>query len=113
MAGARCGWVAAGSKLAQQHRRGCRLCKLQAHTFTAHSARLLTAGPQILVQVTNEEAVLEAIRGVLSERARGEELVMFDPVSLSGAGLAVAAASPSVHQLLVLSAFPTRATAAG
>lgn len=91
---------------------------MQAPCVHIHHAQLTPthSWPQILVQVTNEEAVLEAIRGVLSERARGEELVLFDPVSLSGAGLQwrrPVRACISICLLLVLSVFPTRATAAG
>lgn len=37
------------------------------------------------VQVTNEEAVLGAIREVLRERGRGEQLLLFDPVSSAAA----------------------------
>ncbi len=38
-------------------------------------------GPSLCSQLLNEDAVLEAIRGVLAERNRGEELVLFDAVS--------------------------------
>ena len=68
---------------------------LQCRTALIHLQSLqcgFLAWPHILAlihrcaQVLNEDAVLEAIRGVLAERNRGEELVVFNAVS----GLALA-----------------------